>query len=239
FIWLLVFGSDGLLARYEQFDTDRPADALARFDELTAEPAAVRFAAAPSRVAERVERRVRANAASANAARLEAAIATRDPDALPTLLAERAEVVDHPTGATYDRRGLLTTWRLMLSAQDLTFRQELLATLGDSLALYRTSMSASGFTDGKVDVGVFERDDIVLREVDAQGVIRRTEIFALDHLSDAVARLYTRYAELLPDGPARDRAAPTARAIATALMRGPLDLEWWATAFSPSLEHVD
>src|SRR5439155_24775161 len=46
-------------------------------------------------------------------------------------------------------------------------------------------------------------------------------------------------AELLPDGPARDRAAPTARAIATALMRGPLDLEWWATAFSPSLEHVD
>src|SRR5439155_919012 len=137
-LMLWMYGPDGLLTRYEQFDADCDHEALARFEELTAGPADVRFAAAPPRVAKKLERRVRSNAASANAARLEAAIAARDPDALPTLLAERAEVVDHP-----------------------------------------------------------------------------------------------------PDAPARDRAAPTARAIATALMRGPLDLEWWATAFSPSLEHVD
>ena len=30
------------------------------------------------------------------------------------------------------------------------------------------------------------------------------EFFAADHLGDAIARLYERYAELLPDGPARD-----------------------------------
>ena len=53
---------------------EHETEALARFDELTAEPAAARRAAAPSRAAEKRERRVRPNAATANAARLEAAV---------------------------------------------------------------------------------------------------------------------------------------------------------------------
>src|SRR5206468_1233567 len=146
---------------------ERARQGVARADQVE-RPRADR--SAPARP---VQRRVRANAASSNAARLEAAVAARDPDALSTLLAECHEVVDHPTGATYDRRGLLTSWRLMLRARDVTFRQPLLATLGDSLALCRWSMSASGFTDGKVDVGAFDRDDVVLCEVDAQGASRR------------------------------------------------------------------
>jgi len=32
---LWVFGTDGLLSRVEWFDADRPAEALARFEELT------------------------------------------------------------------------------------------------------------------------------------------------------------------------------------------------------------
>ncbi len=75
-------------------------------------------------------------------------------------------------------------------------------------------MSASGFAGGKFDVGAYERDEIILIEVDAQGRRRRLEVFAADRLGDAVARLYERYAELLPDGPARDRAAATARSVA-------------------------
>ena len=38
FLMLLVFGADGLLTRNELFDVDRDDEALARFDELTAEP---------------------------------------------------------------------------------------------------------------------------------------------------------------------------------------------------------
>src|SRR5262249_50760722 len=34
FLQLLVFGADGLVTRWEQFDVDRQAEALARFDEL-------------------------------------------------------------------------------------------------------------------------------------------------------------------------------------------------------------
>src|SRR5207244_1588142 len=41
---LFVFGTDGLVTRIEYFDTEREDQALARFDELTAAPPAVRFA---------------------------------------------------------------------------------------------------------------------------------------------------------------------------------------------------
>src|SRR5262249_40567111 len=59
--WLWIFGTDGLVTRFEQFDAESDAQALARFDSLTAKPA----------------RRVRPNAATAHAARLEAAVAGR------------------------------------------------------------------------------------------------------------------------------------------------------------------
>src|SRR5437764_4644624 len=62
FVVLNVFGPDGL-TRVEFFDAEREDEALARFDELTAEPAAARFPA------ERHERRVRPNAATPHAAR--------------------------------------------------------------------------------------------------------------------------------------------------------------------------
>src|SRR5206468_3563951 len=236
-LMLWVFGADGLLTRWEQFDIDREAEALARFDELTAAPTGVRLTGAPLRAAEKRARRVRPNAATANAARLDAAIAGRDADALPTLTADVCEVVDHTTGVTYDRQGSLTTWRSLLSARDPTWRQELLATLGDSLALFRLRMSASGFAGATFDVGAYEREGIALIEVDAQGRRARTEVFAADRLGDAVVRLYERYAEMLPDGPARARAAATARSVATIL--GSFDPDRLATAYAPGIESVD
>src|SRR5207244_5672301 len=54
-----------------------------------------------------MRRRVQANAASAHAAHVDAAIAARDADALPTLFADVVEAVHHPTGAEHGREGLL------------------------------------------------------------------------------------------------------------------------------------
>ena len=98
-------------------------------------------------------------------------------------------------------------------------------------------MAASGISSGRFDVGAYETEQIVLIEADARGQRRRAEFFADDRLSDAVARLYERHADLLPDGPARERAAATARSVAT--MMGPADLDRWATAFAPSIEWAD
>src|SRR5262249_6964012 len=76
----------------------------------------------------------------------------------------------------------------------------------------------------------------MLIEVDGEGRRARSEIFAANRLGDAVARLYERHAELLPDGPARDRAAATARSVATFFGRP--DFDRWATAVGPDVELV-
>src|SRR5205823_11406294 len=78
---------------------------------------------------------------------------------------------------------------------------------------------------------------IALMEVDARGQYHRGELFAPDRLGDAIARLYERYADLLPDGPERARAAATARSFAA--MLGPFDLDRYASAFAPAIEVVD
>src|SRR5262249_62294074 len=81
-----------------------------------------------------------------------------------------------------------------------------------------------------------ERERLSLMEVDA-GRWRRTEVFAAGHLSDAVVRLYERYAERLPEGPARGRAVATARSVAA--LSGPVELDRFAGAFAPAMESVD
>src|SRR5207244_2099120 len=66
---------------------------------------------------------------------------------------------------------------------------------------------------------------------------QRAELFAADRLGDAVARLYERYAELLPDGPACARAAAPARAVAAMLVS--LDEESRASALASDVEFAD
>src|SRR5262249_20483374 len=225
-----------LVARHEVFALGHEAEALARFDELTASPSPARFAA-PFRPAKKSIRRVRSNAATANAARVEAAIAVRDFDAIAACLADPCDVIDHPNGATYDREGALAAWRALPSVQDATYREEPLATLGDSLALCRQYASAPGLTGKRLDVGAYEIEQLALIEVDAEGRRRRGELFTSNHLGDAVVRLYERYAELLPDGPARIRAAAIAHSAALSLR--PFDLDRIAETSAPGIEVVD
>src|SRR5262249_15361272 len=154
------------------------------------------------------------NAATANAARAEAAIAARDADVLPSLIADDAEFFEHSTGATYGQPGMLLTWRSLLKARDPSYRHEPLATLGTSLALCRLSTAARGCAGGAFDVAAYDREDLLVIEVDANGRRQWQEAFAADRVGDAVVRLYERYAELLPAGPERERAAATARSVA-------------------------
>jgi hypothetical protein len=242
FLMLDVFGSDGLIARKEYFDVDRDAEALVRFDQLTGEVEPIDPSVSPFGKG-RIEegslplpvRRVRPNAATTHAARVDAAIAARDADSLPGLFAECAEFVDHTTGATYDRLGELASWRFLQRAQDPTCRHEPLATLGDSIALCRLSTSGSRFAGGKFDVGAYEREGLYLVEADASGRQRRGELFASNRLGDAIVRLYERYAELLPDGPERERAATIARSVAVILAP---DIDW-GPVLAPDFANVD
>src|SRR5262249_29149385 len=171
------------------------------------------------------------------AARMDAALAARDAEAFAGVYADDVEYLDHTTGTAWGRDGALRSLRSQLSAEEPTSRHEPLATLGDTLALWRVSWSASGLAQGKFDVGAYEVEAIDLIEVDAQGRLHGIERFAPTHLGDAVVRLYERYAELLPDGPARARAAATARSVAPRVT--PFDLEGFGATLAPAVVQVD
>src|SRR5262249_25646015 len=96
---LWVFGPEGRIARWEQFDVGHEGEALARFDELVT-----------GRDPEVTRRHVRPNAATANGTRLAAALNARDADAVAATLAEGVETIDHTTGAVLDRQGMLYTY---------------------------------------------------------------------------------------------------------------------------------
>src|SRR5262249_46968749 len=136
FLSLWAFGTNGLLTRLEWFSPDREDEALARFDALAG--------AAPPDVRPPVRPRVRPNGATASAARLDAAVAARDADAVAALSHDDFETVHHPTGTTYRRDGTLASFRGAFKARNLSYRQEPLAALGDSLALCRLSVSSAG-----------------------------------------------------------------------------------------------
>lgn len=227
FLLLAVFGAEGRITRLEQFDLHHDADAMPRFEALTGAPPPP-----PGR-------HVRANAATRGYDRTRAAIVARDADALAELFDESLTVVHHPTRAAYGRRGMLATWRSTLKAEHFAFRQEILASLGDTLALDHHLVSVEGLREAHLAaIGAAEFDEISLLEVDASGRWLRSEIFAADRLGDALARFYERYAEQLPEGAARGRAEATARSVAV-VAPGGSDRDRYAAAFRPDVEIVD
>jgi ketosteroid isomerase-like protein len=126
---------------------------------------------------------------------------------------------------------------MLLGAERPALRYEPLASLGDSLALFHESISASAVKGGELDVGGYEHASVQLLEADAAGRMLRSEAFTVDRLGEAIVRLYERYAELLPEGPTRARAAARARSFATQLVR--LASERYANTLAPDVECVD
>jgi len=190
----------------------------------------------PAAGAARPQRRLRANAATANAALAAAAITARDEAAFPQIFADEFEALHHPTETRYGRDGALATFRAALGARDVAYRIEPLAALGGSLALFRQTFSASGVDIDEFEVGANERRDIILNEVDASGRRWRSEWFAPDRLGDGVARLYERHADLLVDEIARRRAAATARSVAVYMAT---EIDAISGAITPDVEFVD
>src|SRR5262249_56456801 len=121
------------------------------------------------------------NAEPATAARLDAAVASVDAAALPALFVDDLKVDDHTTGTVYDREGVLFSLRTLMNAREPAYRHEALATLGDSLALLRMSISAAASVGRTFDVSPYEKEEIHLIEVDAQGRRRRAVGFAAGH----------------------------------------------------------
>src|SRR5258705_13758905 len=79
--------------------------------------------------------------------------------------------------------------------------------------------------------------DVAIYGAAPHGRIRYSEIFPVDRLHGAIARLYERYAEGRADGPSRERAVVTARAVGYMLLPGKTsDLD---ALYAPSYKDVD
>jgi hypothetical protein len=182
-------------------------------------------------------RRVRPNFATEHSRALTAAMTTGNTDVLATLIRDDVDVVHHPTGMVFGRDESLGRLRAALEVGGLTFSHEPLASLGDSLALCSATVSAAEIVEGARSLGAVETDLIVVSEADVAGRASRVETFARDRLGDAIVRLYARYAELLPEGPARDRAAGAARTLAVVV--GAVDPSAWVSVLSPAVEFID
>ncbi len=210
--------------------------------EAPAEPSAARrgsAGASPSQSVTSVapQRRLSPNAMTATIAAVDAAFATHDIEALAARLSAAYEEFDHRTGSTWDREGALTSFQFFMRSRDPQHRNQPLATLGASLMLSHRWVSAEATAGGRFDVGEYESEAICLLEGDGRRRFVRQEVFAVDQLGAAVARLYERYAERIPDGPARVRAAATARTVAA--MVAPPDLDRYASALSTAVEFIN
>ena len=227
--FLVLFATDaaGRLARAEWFDDDREAEALARFEVIVA-------GAEPKPL---IRRLVRANAATRQLEREWAAIEARDVDAL-TAVNSGMEVTHHPTGSTYGAPEIVAMPRGLWRGTNLKQKQQILATLGDSLAVVRRLASHDGVEAKFGAVGPVEVEYLGVFEVDELQQVKRAESFAGDHLGEAITRLYERYAELLPAGPERARAAATTRSVRV-VAPGGFDLDGYTEVFRSDVAIVD
>jgi len=226
---LYSFGDDGRVTSAQVWEPGHEAEALARFDALTGatEPAPTR--------------RVRENAATPVAARLAAAANAHDETALLAEFTGAISAVDHTAGKIFDGSALIASWRRFIRANDSHARADVVASLGESLALQRLQLTAAGVSGGRFDVASYEIEQIVVAEVNAAAGVRAYEIFAPQQLGDAIVRLYSRYAELLPEGAERTRAEVIARSVAASLRHSnePAELARYRPVLAANFELAD
>ncbi len=196
-------------------------------------------AAPPARAAPLLRRRLVANRATESVVAFNAAMAAPDLAAFRERLSENYEEIDHPTGVSYGRDANVAALERLMRSRDASCQIEPLATLGDALMLSRRRVHASATGGGRFDVGEYEQEAYTVAEVDGFGRWCRHEVFGHDHLGDALARLYECYAELLPEGAARNRAAVTAQSMATYGAANDADPKRLAPALSPDVEGID
>src|SRR5438552_2735587 len=220
-LMLWMYGPDGLLTRYEQFDADCDHEALARFDALV--PSSAEVPTTASRAA-RID-----TAATRCAERFREAWEALDIERFAALFAPGFRNVDRrPMLQTdLDRDQFLESFRpIFASTSRVDFASALLATRGDRLALYRMSIAVVQGGSGPAEVAFLQ-----IFEVDALGRNVAGFGFDPDDLDGAYAELDRRYAA--------GEAAPYARTWETLQRFGRAasarDWEELASVFDPEV----
>jgi ketosteroid isomerase-like protein len=207
-------------------------------DDARSAPSAPAPASAPSAPAPAAtRRRVHPNRASASLEAFAAAVDARDAAGLEAWFTDDSVTVEHATGVTLGSREQRASWLGVLRAEEHSHRLELLASLGESLAIAHQWLSlANQRGAGFESFGEAEIEKLVLLERHPTRP-QRIEIFAADRLGQALQHMYELYAEEQPAGPERARAEETARSLGEFV--GEFDFDRFKTRFAPDIEVVD
>ena len=207
-IVLATFDDRGLVTHWEFFSADHDGEALARFDELTADEHGAAEHRAP---ASRSAAAIVAPAAVAAAEHLERAWESRDWQRYAALHAASLRVIDRRklVQLELDRDQFLDSYRQAFDFSASMLRCEVLATRGRRHTLLRNRWH---FAHG--DVGPSEIERLSVSEVDDRGLVVRIVTFDVDDIDAAYAELDDSYAA----GEAREHGVvvATARAFARA-----------------------
>jgi hypothetical protein len=175
FLRLFRFGAGGLLSRYELFEPEHQAEALARFDELASATAAPRFE----------------NAATRASARLAAATRDRDFERFSVSFAPAYRTIDRRRSilVELDRDQLLAGFRPIFgTASRLDVEKQAIATRGDRLALFRERLVGEGAGAGPSEVEYLQ-----IIELDERGELVLGVVFDPDDLDAAYEELDRRF----------------------------------------------
>jgi ketosteroid isomerase-like protein len=207
FLLLWIVGADGLMTRWEFFEPDREAEALARFDALTAKATEPRFANAASRSEERT--------LACWAARDWAGVMASYSPALR--FDDRRRLVRLEIGA----EDFVTQYRLLFDQPGSRWHEPLLATRGERLSLHRVLFQAEAAEGG----GPLEFEEhLALIEVDGEGRQIGLVAFDADDLDGAYAELDARW------DAGEATAHPRASAWIAAFRRAFASRDWEAMA---------
>ena len=174
-VQLFVVGLDGRVVRAEWFDRDQIDEALARFDELTAESRPAPFPNAATRAVERMER--------SWVERDWPAVVAMSPPGL--VLDDRRSVV----GVSLSGQEFLVNLRLMFDMPASRWQLEPMATRGNSLALFGSRLSGEARGGGPVEFA-----HLSLVETDARGQYAALVLFDAEGMDAAYAELDRRFA---------------------------------------------
>src|SRR5262249_8292292 len=186
FLVLYLVAAAGLMPGLEFFNADRVAEALARFDELTAPGFPLRGGEGAQRTAAHFE-----NAATRAGDLFIEAWNARDWERMAALFPAGFRNIDRRKmmQVELDREQFLQGCRSFLEMASSVGTQEVLATRGNRLALHR-----SGWTGADREVGPSEVDLVEVLEVNPAGEHIASVYFDLDDLDAASAELDDRFA---------------------------------------------
>ena len=235
---LCTFGPDGRNTSIECFEPDQGKEAIARFIAHDRRGETLLLGATAAGSPSITARNTMATRFWDDCG---AAMQAQDIAAFRELFAEDFHCESRRTATGFGLPHFLETWRVMLAASSFSCTERFTVALGDRVALQGHLLTMDGLRDPDLTSaepgGLVELDELVVAEVDTNGMCCRMDLFDAGQMGEALACAYERFATHQPAGHQRDQALGMARLVLA--QTGQLDPERVVPAVAADFRCVD